>query len=89
MKRIPKKVVERIEERTAQMDDSGSILLVDDLGTQIDAAFKKSADGRLVIQGEFRKYAVQLNLKVDDVVVITFHKRTGSPSTKVWFSIIA
>lgn len=51
------KVVERIEERAGQMDASGAMLLVDDLGTQIEAAFKKSLYGRLVIQWDFRKYA--------------------------------
>lgn len=71
------------------MDASGAMLLVDDLGTQIEAAFKKSLYGRLVIQWDFRKYAVRLNLQVYDVVVITFHKGTGSPTTKVWFSFIA
>jgi hypothetical protein len=65
------------------MDNSGSILLHDDTGANVAASFKKSNYGELVIQGGFRQYVVQLELKEDDLVVSMFHRRAGSASITV------
>uniref|UniRef100_N1QQ31 Uncharacterized protein n=1 Tax=Aegilops tauschii TaxID=37682 RepID=N1QQ31_AEGTA len=45
------------------------ILLHDDTGAHVGASYKKANDGRLVMQGGFRKYVDQLELKEDDLVV--------------------
>jgi hypothetical protein len=71
------------------LDDSGITLLHDDAGDHVTASFKKSKDGRLVIQGGFRKYVVQLEMKEDDLVVITFHKCAGSASMTVRVCILS
>lgn len=81
--RIPKKAVDIIESNAGVLDNSGVIVLDDDGGGHVTASFKKSKDGRLVIQGGFRKYVVNLEMKEDDLVVITFHKRAGSTSMTV------
>ncbi|KAF7096529.1 hypothetical protein CFC21_098461 [Triticum aestivum] len=73
--RLPKKAVDLIESKTGHMDNSGSILLHDDTGALVAASFKKANDGRLVIQGGFPKCVGQLELKENDLVVITFHRR--------------
>ena len=60
---IPKKAVDLIESNAGVLDNSGVILLHDDVGAHVTTSFKKSKDGRLVIQGGFRKYVVNLEMK--------------------------
>lgn len=86
--RIPKKAVDLIESNTGVLDNSGSLLLHDDTEAHVAASFKKSNDGRLVIQGCFRKYVIQLEMKENDLVVITFHKRAGTASMTVRVCIL-
>ena len=59
------------------MGDSRRILRHDDTGAHVVASYRKANDGRLVIQGGFRKYVDQLELKEDDLVVSTFHSALG------------
>ncbi|XBI07471.1 hypothetical protein VPH35_135376 [Triticum aestivum] len=87
--RIPKKAVNLIESNAGVLDNSGVILLHDDVGAHVTASFKKSKDGRLIIQGGFRKYVENLEMKEDDIVVITFHKRAGSASMIVRVCILS
>ncbi|KAM3213663.1 hypothetical protein ACQJBY_066215 [Aegilops geniculata] len=89
LQRVPKKAVDLIESKTCIMDDSGSILLHDDTGPHVAASFKRSKDGRLIIQGGFWKYVIQLEMKENDLVVITFHKRAGSASMTVRMCILS
>lgn len=87
--RIPKKAIALVESTTGEMGESGSILLHDDTGSHVTASFKKANDGRLVIQGGFRKYVGQFDLEEDNLVVITIYRRAGSPSTTVRICILS
>ncbi|EMS68763.1 hypothetical protein TRIUR3_07621 [Triticum urartu] len=85
--RIPKN--DLIESNAGVLDDSGIILVHDDAGAHVTALFKKSKDGRLVIEGGFRKYVIHIQMKEDDLVVVTFHEHAGTASMTVRVCIIS